>query len=88
MKRRTWLDVVAVALVLAAICALAVQRDAAERARAVVPDSYASGDYLPGGFRAWRTLLEREGERVASFTVRPTPIKRRFCAGCAAAVIS
>jgi len=71
MKGRRWADIVAVALVLIAVCVLAVVRDSAERAAQTPPDSYASGDYLPGGFRAWRTLLEREGERVIAFTLRP-----------------
>jgi len=76
MKRMRWADVVAVALVLAAVCVLAVVRDASERAAQPVPDSYASGDYRAGGFHAWRTLLEREGERVTAFTLRPARLDR------------
>jgi len=76
MKRRTWLDVLAVVLVVAAICVLAIARDAAERAAQTPPDSYASSDYLGGGFRAWRTLLEREGLAVESFDLRPGLLDR------------
>jgi hypothetical protein len=76
MKRRAWLDVVAVVLVVAAICVLAVLRDAAERRAQIPPDSYASSDYLPGGFHAWRTLLEREGFAVESFDLRPGLLDR------------
>jgi hypothetical protein len=74
MKSRRWADLIAVGLVLAAMCVLAVVRDDAEQRAKVPPDSYASGDYLPGGFHAWRTLLEHEGERVSAFTLRPAAL--------------
>lgn len=76
MKGRRWADIAAVVVVLAAVCVLAVVQDASERRGQAPPDSYASSDYLPGGFHAWRTLLEREGERVDEFTLRPAALDR------------
>jgi hypothetical protein len=76
MRGRRWADIVAVVVVLAAVCVLAVVQDAAERRGQAPPDSYASTDYLPGGFHAWRALLEREGQRVDEFTLRPAALDR------------
>jgi hypothetical protein len=76
--RRIPLDIVAVGLVILAVGVLAVLRNDAQQRARPKPDSYASTDYAPGGLRAWRTLLEREGIATAAFTLRPDALEGRI----------
>jgi hypothetical protein len=68
--RRPSTEAFVAVLLLLALGALAVLQQFLTPPPAVTGDSHGANDFAPGGYRAWYTLLTREGAHVEQFELR------------------